>query len=76
MKKSELYLLFITLFVGLSTLLLVLYKYIKPSTIPLKMEETQENVDENQNIDNGWIERISKNNQKFSYPVTIYKLDF
>jgi hypothetical protein len=76
MKKSELYLLFITLFVGLSILLVALYKYIKPSNIPLDMEETQENISKNQDIDNGWIDKISKNNQKFSYPVTIYKLNF
>jgi hypothetical protein len=73
-KKSELYLLFFTLFIGLSILLVALFKYIKPSNTPIVMEETEQEENFEQSIDNGWIDKISKSSQKFSYPVTIYKL--
>jgi len=76
MKKSEIYLLFTTLLIGLSILLVALFKYVKPSktTIVLDDEIVNQNKQNNGYIDNGWIDKISRNNQDFSYPVTIYKL--
>jgi hypothetical protein len=74
MKKSELYLLFITLFIGLSILLVALFKYIKPSNT-FSIENETNNINVNKKvIENSWIDRISKKNQDFIYPVTIYKL--
>jgi len=76
MKKSEIYLLFTTLLIGLSILLVALFQYVKPSktTIVLDDMKLNQNGQYKQYSDNGWIDKISKNNQNFSYPVTIYKL--
>jgi len=75
MKKSEIYLFFITLFIGLSIFMVALFKYTKPSNISLNIDDdinTYNNLPKSK--DYGWIDKISKNNQKFAYPVVIYKL--
>jgi len=75
MKKSEIYLLFTTLFIGLSIFMVALFKYIKPSKATIVSDDNIEKIENStENIDNGWIDKISKNTQNFSYPVTIYKL--
>jgi len=75
MKKSEIYLLFTTLLIGLAILMVALFIYIKPSKTTIISDDSIDNIEKKEKSDNGWIDKISKQNQKFSYPVTIYKLN-
>ncbi len=76
MKKSELYLLFSTVFIGVAIFLVALFYYIKPANINITDNDISKKYN-NQNelvYDNSWINKISKQNQSFSYPTVIFKL--
>ena len=74
MRKTELYLVFTTLIIGLSFVMVALYHYIKPSSVDIS-EDLQDNYNftKIQNQDDGWLNKISNTTKKFSYPVVIVK---
>jgi len=74
MKKPEIYLLFTTLLIGVAISMVALFKFIKPAKTTLIIDDYTEKSSYEQEQKSGWIEKISKNSQDFSYPVTIYKL--
>ena len=76
MKKSELVLLFITMIISVVIIITALFYFIKPSYhISQLKSEDSEVVLLDKEPNNSWLNRISKQNKTFSYPVVIYKLD-
>ena len=76
MKKSELILLFITMIISVVIIITTLFYFIKPSRdISQLKSEDSEVVLIDKKTNNGWLNRITKQNKTFSYPVVIYKLD-
>ena len=76
MKKSELILLFITMIISVVIIITTLFYFIKPSRdISQLKSEDSEVVLTDKKTNNGWLNRITKQNKTFSYPVVIYKLD-
>ena len=74
MNKTELYLVFATLVIGLSFVMIALYHYIKPSSIDISQNSQDDiNLTTVKSYDDSWLNKISKKTQKFSYPVVIFK---
>jgi len=77
MKKSEIYLLFSTMMIGVAILLVALFHFIKPTSV--KLDDIDETVKKNKDILNiqrdGWMDKVTKKSSDFSYPTVIYKLN-
>ncbi len=75
MKKSELLLLFTTIIISVVILVMALFYFIKPSKNSILINDKDSIKKEiKQKNNDGWIDKISKKNKTFSYPVVIYKI--
>ncbi len=76
MKKSELILLFITMMISVVIIITALFHFIKPSNNISQLKSEDSRVDlVDKKLNTGWLDRISKQNKTFSYPVIVYKLN-
>ena len=76
MKRGELLLLFFTITISVVIIITALFYFIKPtSNIKLQNFEHNRVIKDIDVEKKSWIEKISKQNKTFSYPVVIYRLD-